>query len=82
MVKKTQQHHADLAFGKENYYLMIAAIVVVVIGFLLMAGGKTHDPNVFNEDEIFSPRRITVAPIIVMIGYIIGIVSIVYKSKE
>jgi hypothetical protein len=82
MVKKTQQHHADLAFGKENYYLMIAAIVVVVIGFLLMAGGKTHDPNVFNEDEIFSPRRITIAPIIVMIGYIIGIVSIIYKSKE
>ncbi len=82
MVKKTQQHHADLAFGKENYYLMIAAIAVVVIGFLLMIGGKSADPNVFHEDEIFSARRIVVAPIVVIIGYIIGIIAIVYKSKE
>lgn len=82
MSKTIKQNTTDLAFGKENYYLMIAAIVVVIIGFMLMAGGKSPDPNVFNEDEIFSTRRIVVAPIVVIIGYIIGIISIVYKSKE
>ena len=84
MSKKTPQQYnsADLAFGKENYYLMIAAIAVVIIGFLLMTGGGSPDPNVFKEDEIFSVRRIVIAPIVVIIGYIIGIISIVYKSKE
>lgn len=82
MSKPTKQNITDLAFGKENYYLMIAAIVVVIIGFILMTGGKSPDPNVFNEEEIFSTRRIVVAPIVVIIGYIIGIAAIVYKSKE
>ena len=82
MSKKIQQPSADLAFGKENYYLMIAAILMVIIGFALMTGGGSPDPNVFKEDEIFSPRRIVVAPIVVIIGYIVGIISIVYKSKE
>lgn len=67
------------AFGKENYVLLIISAVVLIIGYMLMAGGKTSDPNIFNE-EIFSFRRITLAPIVVIAGYIIGVYAIVKKA--
>tara|TARA_B110000046_G_scaffold47958_1_gene53050 strand:+ start:29075 stop:29314 length:240 start_codon:yes stop_codon:yes gene_type:complete len=72
----------ELAFGKENYKLFIAAIVVVAIGYLLMVGGGSDDPTVFNGDELFSPIRITVAPIIVLFGFGIGVYAIMKKSKD
>lgn len=71
----------DLAFGKENYTLMLIGLVIIIIGFALMAGGKMEDPTAFNP-EIFSFRRITLAPIVVIIGYVIEVVAIVKKSKE
>jgi hypothetical protein len=71
----------DFAFGKENYMLMITGIIFLIVGFVLMSGGGSDDPNVFNPD-IFSPRRITVAPIIVMIGFAIEFYAIIKKSKE
>lgn len=72
---------ADLAFGRENYILMITGIVLIVVGFILMSGGKVDDPSAFNP-EIFSFRRITLAPIVVMLGFAIEIYAIVKKSKE
>ncbi len=71
----------DLAFGRENYILMITGIVLIIIGFILMAGGKVDDPSAFNP-EIFSFRRITLAPVVVMLGFAIEIYAIVKKSKE
>ncbi len=70
---------ADFAFGKENYRLFIAAIVVIIVGYALMSGGKTTDPKIFNE-EIFSFRRITLAPIVVLAGYVLGVYAIVKKA--
>ncbi len=72
---------AAFAFGKENYVLLLISIAITIIGYMLMAGGKSTDPNVFKADEIFSFRRITLAPIIVMAGYILGIYAIVKKAK-
>lgn len=72
----------DFVFGKENYLLVIAAIAIVTIGFLLMMGGGSDDPNVFNKEEIYSFRRITLAPIVVLLGYGLGIFAIMKKSKE
>jgi len=69
------------AFGPMNYRLLITGIVVILIGFLLMTGGGSDDPNVFNP-EIFSTRRITIAPIVVMIGFVIEVAAILYKSKK
>ncbi len=77
----TNQHVVDLAFGKENYILMITGIVFIIVGFILMSGGKVEDPTAFNP-EIFSFRRITLAPVVVTIGFIIEVVAIVKKSKE
>ncbi len=55
--------------------------VVMVIGLLLMAGGKTEDPTVFDYNEVYSTRRITVAPIVLMLGLLIEIYAIMRKPK-
>jgi hypothetical protein len=72
---------ADFAFGKDNYILMIVGIVFLLTGFILMTGGGSNDPNVFSQ-EIFSFRRITLAPVIVLIGFGIEFYAIIKKSKE
>jgi hypothetical protein len=68
-------------FGKRNYTLLIVGLVFISIGFLLMIGGGSDDPNVFNE-EIFSVRRITIAPILILIGFGIELVAIMSKPKS
>ena len=77
----TTKHHEDFAFGKENYIIMLVGLIVLLIGYTLMSGGASNDPNVFNP-EIFNFTRITLAPIIVLIGYGIEVYAIVKKSKE
>jgi hypothetical protein len=78
---KEKETTADFAFGRINYLIMLTGIGFIVLGFILMAGGGTDDPNVFNE-EIFSPIRITVAPLLVLAGFLIEIYAIVKKSKD
>ncbi|HNR18369.1 MAG TPA: DUF3098 domain-containing protein [Bacteroidia bacterium] len=78
VVKSNEQ---DLAFGKINYMLMIAGILLLIIGYAMMSGGGSNDPNVFNP-EIFSFRRITLAPIIVLLGYGLEVLAIVIKAKD
>ena len=68
-------------FGKENYMWMIIGIVLVAIGILLMSGGKSADPNVFKADEVYSFRRITLAPIVILIGLGIEVYAIFKKPK-
>ena len=72
----------NFALGKENYLLLVIGFVIIVLGFLLMIGGKSEDPAVFNEEEIFSFRRITLAPIIVLAGFIFEIWAIMKKPKS
>ncbi len=80
--KDTMITKAGFALGKENYKLMIIGFIIVIIGFILMIGGKSDDPNVFNKDELFSFRRITLAPIIVLAGFVFEIWAIMKKPKE
>lgn len=68
-------------FGKDNYIFIIGGFLVTLIGFLLMMGGGSEDPNVFNEEELFSFRRITIAPFLVIAGYGIVIYGIMKKRK-
>jgi hypothetical protein len=70
------------ALAKQNYILLAIGFVIIVIGFLLMTGGGTQDPNVFNADELFSFRRITLAPMVVLFGFIFEIYAIMKKPKE
>ena len=68
-------------FGKENYIWMLAGIVVIILGFILMAGGKSSDPKVFDPKEVYSTTRITIAPLLIIIGFILEIVGIMKKPK-
>lgn len=78
---KKDTTETGFALGKENYKLMAIGFVIIVIGFILMAGGGSDDPNVFSED-IFSFRRLTIAPIVLLIGFIFEIYAIMKKPKS
>jgi hypothetical protein len=68
------------ALGKENFKLMAIGFVVIILGFILMVGGHSDDPNVFNYD-IFSFRRITLAPLILLAGFVFEIYAIMKDTK-
>ena len=82
-VKETKETKETMGFvfGPMNYRLLAAGLVVIIIGFILMAGGKSDDPTVFNP-EVFSTRRITIAPIVVLLGFIIEGFAIMWKPKN
>lgn len=69
-------------FTKDNYIWMIAGIVVIALGMLLMAGGKSDNPAEFNQKEVYSTTRITIAPLLIIIGLGIEIVAIFKKPKS
>jgi hypothetical protein len=69
-------------FDKENYMWMIGGIVLILLGFVLLAGGKSANPHEFHYDEIYSVRRITIAPIVLMLGFIVEVYAIMKKPKE
>lgn len=81
MAKKETDEKFQFALGKENYILLAIGFVIIIVGFLLMIGGRSEDPNVFNE-EIFSFRRITLAPLIVLFGFLFEIYAIMKKPKS
>jgi hypothetical protein len=70
----------DMPFTATNYKLLLIGLAIVVVGFMLMSGGGNGDPNAFDEKELFSTRRITVAPIVVVLGYIFVAFAILKKS--
>ena len=78
----TKKDNAGLNFPlrKENYVLLAIGFGVILLGFILMYGGKSEDPSVFSE-EIFSFRRITLAPVLVLAGFIFEIYAIMKKPK-
>ena len=72
---------SEFAFGKQNYKLLLIGLVLLLVGFLLMIGGGSDDPNVFSE-KIFDFRRLTLAPILILAGYVVEIFAIMKKPKE
>ncbi|MDG1761552.1 MAG: DUF3098 domain-containing protein [Flavobacteriaceae bacterium] len=76
-----KQPKKEFLFQSKNYRWMFVGIFFIALGFLLMAGGGSDDPNVFNP-EIFSPRRIRLAPTLVLIGFAIEIYAILLNPKN
>lgn len=79
--KKEAKANEKFIFERENYKFMIIGLAVIALGFILMAGGGSDDPNVFNPD-IFSWRRIRLAPTVVLIGFAIEVYAILLKPKS
>ena len=77
-----EKNQLELAFTRTNYKLLLIGIAIVVLGYVLMSGGGSGDPNVFDESQIFSARRITVAPIVCLIGYLFVVYAIMKKPSE
>ena len=71
----------NFTFGKRNYQLLIAGVILMAIGFVLMSGGGSEDPNVFS-DAIFNTQRLTIAPILILTGLVIEVFAILHKPKE
>jgi hypothetical protein len=79
--KNISKEPLNFALGRENYKLLAIGFAIIVIGFLLMIGGKSDDPKIFS-DNIFSFRRITLAPIVVLAGFIFEIWAIMKKPRN
>ncbi len=69
-------------FTKENYMWMIGGLVVIALGMLLMAGGKSTNPAEFNQKEVYSTTRITIAPLLIVIGLGLEVVAIFKKPRS
>jgi hypothetical protein len=74
--KSAQASQVGSVFERVNYVWMGAGLLLLVLGFVLMAGGASDDPQVFDADAVYSFRRITLAPILVLLGYALQIVAI------
>lgn len=68
-------------FSKQNYIWMLIGLAVLALGFFLMAGGKSSNPKVFDDAEVYSTTRITIAPLLIIAGFIIEIFAIMKKPK-
>ena len=79
--KPLHKQHLSFVFGKKNYIVMGIGLAVIALGFILMAGGGSDDPAVFNE-EIYSFRRIRLAPAMVLIGFAIEIYAILLDPNK
>ena len=80
MAKKEQDNSKQqFALGYKNYRLLLIGFGIIVIGLILMVGGKSDNPGVFNTD-IFSFRRITLAPVVVLFGFIFEIYAIMKRT--
>lgn len=71
----------NFAFGRTNYILLAVGIVLLILGYILLAGGGSDDPNIFNP-AMFNARRLVVAPLFIVAGLIVEIVAIMYKKKN
>ena len=78
-INSENEEDKGFALGKENLQLLAIGVLIIVVGFILMIGGNSTDPNVFNM-EIFNFQRVTLAPIVVMTGFIFVIFAIVKKT--
>lgn len=77
-----ENNKPHFAFQPQNYRLLLIGLGINVLGFILMIGGGTDNPAEFNGDELFSPVRITLAPFLILAGYVVMIYSIMRKPKN
>ena len=78
---ESKKNQPEFAFEKANFKWLLIGIAFIVVGFILMSGGGSDNPNEFNP-EVFSFRRVTLAPVLLMIGYMINIYAILYRPKK
>lgn len=81
MKNEKEKEIQTVVFGRTNYILVAVGIVLLVLGYILLSGGGSDDPNVFNP-AMFDTRRLYIAPLFIVAGLIVEIVAILYKNKK
>ncbi len=79
--KKIKSKQPDFALGKKNYLYLVIGFIIIIIGFSLMIGGKSDNPDVFSK-TIFSTRRVVIAPLVALFGFLFEIWAIMKKPDE
>lgn len=79
--KEVVENEKKLPFTKMNYILVIAGVLLIVLGMILMIGGGSSDPDVFNE-KMFNFQRLTLSPILILLGFAVEIVAIFWRRKK
>ena len=72
--------YKTMPFGRQNYIIVLVGLALIALGFILMIGGGSSDPDVFNE-QMFNFQRLTLAPILVLAGFVVEIVAIFWRKK-
>ncbi len=80
VTKEVVEEEKRLPFTKMNYVLVLAGIALIALGMVLMIGGGSSDPDVFNE-KMFNFQRLTLSPILILLGFVVEIVAIFWKKK-
>ncbi len=80
-MKEKKSSNKKLLFTKKNYLISCIGLIFILIGFIIMSGGESNDPNIFNE-EIYNFTRIRIAPLLVVIGLSIQVYAILFSSKK
>jgi len=76
-----KNNEKEFAFRRENYRILLIGLGINILGFILMIGGGTDDPNKFDGEALFSNTRITIAPMLIIAGYLVIMYSIMKKKK-
>lgn len=79
--KETENKNFDFVFGKTNYILMVAGIIILALGYILLSGGGSDDPNTFNP-AMFNAQRLYVAPILIVVGFVVEICAIMFNPNK
>ena len=79
--KEENNNKLGFAFGRLNYVLMGVGLAILALGYILLTGGGSDDPNTFNP-AMFDNRRLVLAPILIIVGFVVEILAIMYKSKK
>ncbi|HWB24465.1 MAG TPA: DUF3098 domain-containing protein [Chitinophagaceae bacterium] len=80
-VKKRELKPLDTLFTRDNYIWMAIGAAIVALGMILMSGGKNQDPNTFDTNVVYSTTRITIAPILIVLGLLVEVYAIFKKPK-
>lgn len=81
-VSSRKSNERIFPFTRENYIYMLIGLGVILLGYLLMIGGRSPNPDQFHPDQVYSFRRITLSPIIIIIGFLIEVYAIMKKPKK
>ena len=79
--KRKDRNNSDFIFNKRNYKIMLVGLAIIAFGFILMSGGGSDDPSIFSAD-IYSFRRIRVAPTLVLLGLGLQVYAILSTKQE